>query len=68
MDGTSYGQVCHIWTPNGLEMSRPASAHIVSQTRFAAAGRVGSIELLGSLGLDTEKASNEAGGEVEDDW
>jgi len=33
--------------PNGLEMSRPASASIVSQTRFAAAGRVGSIELLG---------------------
>jgi len=28
-------------------MSRPASASIVSQTRFAAAGRVGSIELLG---------------------
>ena len=38
------------WTPNGLEMSRPASSSIVSQTRFAAAGRVGSIELLGSLG------------------
>jgi len=34
--------------PNGLEMSRPASSSIVSQTRFAAAGRVGSIELLGS--------------------
>ena len=32
--------------PNGLEMSRPASAHIVSGIRFAAAGRVGSIELL----------------------
>ena len=32
------------------------------------AGRVGSIELLGSLRLDSEKASNEAGGEVEDDW
>src|SRR3989304_630336 len=36
--------------PNGLEMSRPASASIVSQTRFAAAGRVGSIELLGIPG------------------
>src|SRR3990172_116706 len=35
------------WTPNGLEMSRPASSSIVAQTRFAAAGRVGSIELLG---------------------
>ena len=33
--------------PNGLEMSRPASASILHQTRFAAAGRVGSIELLG---------------------
>ena len=33
--------------PNGLEMSRPASALIVSRYRFAAAGRVGSIELLG---------------------
>jgi len=33
--------------PNGLEMSRPASSSIVSQIRFAAAGRVGSIELLG---------------------
>ena len=33
--------------PNGLEMSRPASASILRQTRFAAAGRVGSIELLG---------------------
>ena len=36
-------------TPNGLEMSRPASASIVSQIRFAAAGRVGSIELLGGI-------------------
>src|SRR3990170_8980145 len=35
--------------PNGLEMSRPASAPIVAQTRFAAAGRVGSIELLGII-------------------
>jgi len=34
------------WPANGLEMSRPASASIVSQTRFAAAGRVGSIELI----------------------
>ena len=34
---------------NGLEMSRPASSSIVSQTRIAAAGRVGSIELLGSF-------------------
>jgi hypothetical protein len=33
--------------PNGLEMSRPASSQSVSRTRFAAAGRVGSIELLG---------------------
>src|SRR3990170_7897712 len=33
--------------PNGLEMSRPASSSILHQTRFAAAGRVGSIELLG---------------------
>src|SRR3990172_4854792 len=33
--------------PNGLEMSRPASSSIVAQTRFGAAGRVGSIELLG---------------------
>jgi len=35
--------------PNGLEMSRPASASILARTRFAAAGRVGSIELLGSF-------------------
>jgi hypothetical protein len=34
-------------TPNGLEMSRPANSSILHQTRFAAAGRVGSIELLG---------------------
>jgi len=40
--------------PNGLEIrgaplwgSRPASASNLSSTRFAAAGRVGSIELLG---------------------
>src|SRR3990172_551635 len=33
--------------PNGLEMSRPASSSIVADIRFAAAGRVGSIELLG---------------------
>ena len=33
--------------PNGLEMSRPASAQIVARIRFAAAGRVGSIELFG---------------------
>jgi len=33
--------------PNGLEMSRPANSSILSQTRFAAAGRGGSIELLG---------------------
>ena len=32
---------------NGLEMSRPAGSSILHQTRFAAAGRVGSIELLG---------------------
>jgi len=35
-------------TPNGLEMSRLASASIVSRIRFAAAGGVGSGELLGS--------------------
>ena len=34
---------------NGLEMSRPASASILHQTRFAAAGQVGSIELLGGF-------------------
>jgi hypothetical protein len=34
--------------PNGIEMSRPASSSIVAQTRFAEAGRVGSIELLGA--------------------
>ena len=34
-------------TPNGLEMSRPASSWNLCWTRFAAAGRVGSIELLG---------------------
>ena len=34
-------------SPNGLEMSRPASAWIVPQKAYAAAGRVGSIELLG---------------------
>jgi len=34
--------------PNGLEMSRPASASILARTRFAAAGQVGSIELLGA--------------------
>ena len=33
--------------PNGLEMSRPASTSNLQYTRFAAAGRVGSIELLG---------------------
>jgi hypothetical protein len=33
--------------PNGLEMSRPASSSNLHYTRFAAAGRVGSIELLG---------------------
>jgi len=38
--------------PNGLEMSRPASSWIVSQIRFAAAGRVGSIELLGGTRLN----------------
>ena len=37
------------WLPNGLEMSRPASAQIVSRIGFDAAGRVGSIELLGSI-------------------
>jgi hypothetical protein len=36
--------------PNGLEMSRPARSWILHQTRFAAAGRVGSIELLGRPG------------------
>jgi hypothetical protein len=36
-----------IEAPNGLEMSRPARSWNLSQTRFAAAGRVGSIELLG---------------------
>ncbi len=36
---------------NGLEMSRPASSWIVSQSLFAAAGRVGSIELLGGWGM-----------------
>jgi hypothetical protein len=35
--------------PNGLEMSRPASAQIAARIRLAAAGRVGSIELLGRL-------------------
>src|SRR3970040_2111226 len=35
-----------LWAPNALEMSRLASARIVSRIRFAAAGRVGSIELL----------------------
>jgi hypothetical protein len=34
--------------PNGLEMSRPASSSNLHYTRFAAAGRVGSIEVLGS--------------------
>ena len=33
--------------PNGLEMSRPASAWIVHRNAQAAAGRVGSIELFG---------------------
>ena len=37
--------------PNGLEMSRPASAQIVSRIRLAASGRVGSIELLGGARL-----------------
>jgi len=41
----------YVWqdgeTPNGLEMSRPASSSILALMRFAAAGRVGSIELLG---------------------
>ena len=45
--GTSYASVRRD-LPNGLEMSRPASAQSVSRTRFAAAGRVGSIELLAS--------------------
>ena len=34
--------------PNGLEMSCPASSSNLHYTRFAAAGRVGSIELLGA--------------------
>ena len=34
--------------PNGLEMGRPASSWNLSSTRFSAAGRVGSIELLGA--------------------
>ena len=43
--------------PNGLEMSRPASAQIVSRIRLSAAGRVGSIELLGAeAGLDEKPA------------
>jgi hypothetical protein len=33
--------------PNGIEMSRPASSSNPHYTRFAAAGRVGSIELFG---------------------
>jgi hypothetical protein len=32
---------------NGLEMSRPASSSLVAQTRFAAAGQIGTIELFG---------------------
>jgi hypothetical protein len=43
-------------------MSRPASASIVSQIRFAAAGRVGSIELLGGSDIDLRKASWREGG------
>jgi hypothetical protein len=35
--------------PNGLEMSRPARSSILYQTGFPAAGRVGSIELLGVI-------------------
>ena len=35
-------------------MSRPASSSIVSQIRFAAAGRVGSIELFGGFVLVSE--------------
>ena len=40
--------------PNGLEMSRPASSSSLHYTRFAAAGRVGSIELLGRPGVAGE--------------
>ena len=43
---------------NGLEMSRPASAQMLSETRFAAAGRVGSIELLGAHGVQTGDMGN----------
>jgi hypothetical protein len=38
--------------PNGLELSRPASSWGVSRTRFAAAGQVGSIELLGGVAFE----------------
>ena len=43
-------------TPNGLEMSRPASSWKLSQARFFAAGRVGSIELLGDCGIGDRQA------------
>ena len=44
----------YLGRPNGLEMSRPASSSNLSWTRFAAAGRVGSIELLGRSVLRME--------------
>ena len=43
--------------PNGLEMSRLASARLVSRIRFAAAGQVGSIELLGRMQMAFEQTS-----------
>jgi len=54
--GWHFGRVKLAFTcrlPNGLEMSRPASSSIVSQIRFAAAGRVSSIELLGGGSFKT---------------
>jgi hypothetical protein len=47
--------------PNGLEMSRPASSSNPHYTRFFAAGRVGSIELLGSGGWSVVEVSSDHG-------
>ena len=54
--------------PNGLEMSRPASASILARTRFAAAGRVGSIELLGAVQVSTSHWWGASGSKITVSW
>ena len=52
--------------PNGLEMSRPAISSILHQTRLAATGWVGFIELLGSTRTERGSASSRYSGN--DEW